>query len=169
MRDENEVMKDPLCKRTWTIIRSELEGMVLDVGCGDGLVTYKHPHVVGRDMQPQACRIPLVVGDMHHLPFRSSIFDVIVFSHSLEHTTHPDLALAEAYRAIKDGGKLIVSTPNARHFLWPLYLAQRKYTYNKEHKSFLCGLPLMPLCLRLRICRVHRPTELDAGELSFEI
>lgn len=135
MRDENEMVKDLLIKRDLTIIRSELEGLVLDVGCGDGLVTCKHPFVVGIDIHPQPSKIPLIVGDMHYLPFRSNTFDVTVFCHTLEHTPHPSAALDEAYRVIKDDGKIVVSAPNARHIFWPYYLVRGQFIYAKEHKS----------------------------------
>lgn len=135
MRNENETIEDLLIKRDSTIIRSELEGLVLDVGCGNGSVTYKHPFVVGIDIRPQPCKIPLIVGDMHHLPFRSNTFDVTIFCHTLEHTPHPSTALDETYRVIKDDGKIVVSVPNARYILWPYYLVRHQFIYAKEHKS----------------------------------
>jgi len=85
MRSGYEIIEDLLIKRDSAIIRSELEGLVLDVGCGNGFVTYKHSFAVGVDIRPQPCKIPLVAGDMHYLPFKSNTFDVTIFCHTLEH------------------------------------------------------------------------------------
>jgi len=135
MRDENEMVKDLLIKRDLTIIRSELEGLVLDVGCGDGLVTCKHPFVVGIDIHLQPSKIPLIVGDMHYLPFKPNTFDVIIFCHTLEHTLHRSATLDDAYAVAKNDGKIVVSVPNARHIPWPYYLVRGQFIYAKQHKS----------------------------------
>jgi len=133
--NENETIEDLLIERDSAIFRSELEGLVLDVGCGNGVVTCTHPFVVGIDIRHQSCKIPLIVGDMHYLPFRSNTFDVTIFCHTLEHTPHPSAALKEAYRVIRDDGKIVVSSPNARYILWPYYLVRGQFIYAKEHKS----------------------------------
>jgi len=120
----------------WAIVRSQLQGLVLDIGCGDGQVTYTYPHVIGLDTQTQECSIPLTLGDMHNLPFKSGVLDTVVLNHSLEHTALPGLVLAEVYRVLKFNGKVVINSPNARCFLWPLYWLRRGYIYGEDHKSF---------------------------------
>lgn len=110
--------------------------LALDVGCKDGLITDVHSSAIELDMERQECLIPLVVGDMHKLPFKSNVFDTVLFSHTLEHTAFPDVVLAETYRVLKQGGKIIIVVPNARFFLWPLYKITHGYAYGKDHDTY---------------------------------
>ena len=153
----NQVGASPVTLKAWAIIRSELKGLVLDVGCGNGQVTYTHSHVIGIDM-PAAeskipttvanMKIPLILGDMHCLPFRASAFKTMVFNHSLEHTSSPELTLAEAHRVLKDDGKIVINSPNVRYFLWPLFWARHGYAFGKDHKSFFTFASLRSLLER---------------------
>jgi len=142
----------------WAIVRSQLHGLVLDIGCGDGQVTYTYPNVIGLDTQIQKCRIPLILGDMHNLPFKSGVLDTVVFNHSLEHTAHPELALPEVYRVLKFNGKVVVNVPNARCFLWPLYWLRRGYIYGKDHKSFFTFTSLKSLLGEIGFTVTETPT-----------
>lgn len=111
----------------------------MDVGCGDGRLTALHSSSVGLDngseVALRGCSIPVVQGDMSQLPFKNSVFDTVVYNHSLEHTPNPAAVLDEASRVLREGGRLIVASPNARYFLWPLYWARKGYMYGPEHKS----------------------------------
>lgn len=130
-------MNDPATRKNWRLIRSNLKGLVLDVGCGDGLVTHVHRATIGLDITYyNNCVLPFVRGDLHHLPFNSHTFDVVILSHSLEHSPNPHLAIQESYRILKQNGKALIISPNAKNFLWPLYLALHKYLYYKDHASF---------------------------------
>ena len=47
------------------------------------------------------------------IPFESEFFDLVSLSETLEHLNfHPSKALQEAYRVLKTGGLLVVTTPN---------------------------------------------------------
>ena len=46
------------------------------------------------------------------LPIDSNSFDIIYFSHVIEHLFYPDIMLEEIYRILKDDGYLIIGTPN---------------------------------------------------------
>ncbi len=133
-------MEDPQTRKNWAFVRSNLKELVLDAGCGDGLVTHVHPATIGMDLLHYAdCIIPrarFVRGDFHSIPFKSHTFDVVVLHHSLEHSPHPSLVLRESYRVLKQNGKVLVISPNAGNFLWPLYLLLHKYLYYKDHASF---------------------------------
>ena len=77
---------------------------VLDVGCGDGLITNALPgrlRVVGLDISPQALahlRRPAVVGSVVELPFADRSFDLVMANDVLEHL--PDEAYARARREL---------------------------------------------------------------------
>jgi len=49
-----------------------------------------------------------VVGDAMALPFEANTFDVYTISFGIRNVTRPQDALAEAYRVLKPGGRLMV-------------------------------------------------------------
>ncbi len=100
------------------------KGRLLDVGCGSGgnLATLQEQgwDVYGVDMSPEAVtQARARVGDRVHAgglnsaPFADGSFDVILFSHSLEHLFNPKEALAQARRLLQSEGLLVLAVPNA--------------------------------------------------------
>ena len=78
---------------------------VLDVGCGDGLISSllqaRRPDlsIQGIDVLVRpATRIPVVSFDGTHIPFPDNSFDVVLFSDVLHHTEDPTVLLREARR-----------------------------------------------------------------------
>ena len=75
---------------------------VLDVGCGNG----RHmifPMSVGLDNDPRAVvkareKGPVVLGDAHHLPFRSGFFELSLLWNVLNFVEYPNQVYAEANR-----------------------------------------------------------------------
>lgn len=59
----------------------------------------------------QETEMALDMEDMHI--FEANSIGSILCSEVIEHVKHPDLALAEAFRVLKPGGKLILTTPYA--------------------------------------------------------
>ncbi|HEU0203022.1 MAG TPA: bifunctional demethylmenaquinone methyltransferase/2-methoxy-6-polyprenyl-1,4-benzoquinol methylase UbiE [Burkholderiaceae bacterium] len=63
----------------------------------------------GRDRLLDAgVMIPVAQCDAEKLPFRDASFDVVTVAFGLRNMTHKDAALAEMYRVLAPGGKLLV-------------------------------------------------------------
>lgn len=59
----------------------------------------------GRRRHPQ---LEFVEGDAEKLPFGDDEFDAVTISFGLRNVEHPKVALAEMYRVLKPGGRLVV-------------------------------------------------------------
>jgi len=55
-----------------------------------------------------------IVADAKNLPFQKSSIDCVLLLEILEHTTTPEKMVKEAYRVLKKGGYLIISTVNQK-------------------------------------------------------
>ena len=116
--------------RTWeALARSALPllqpGDVLDVASGDGvlaelLAPHAHryvcvdasPRVVAaaRERLRPFANVEVREGDMHALPFAEASFDLVVLMHALTYATKPALAVTEAARVLRPGGRMLLSS-----------------------------------------------------------
>lgn len=93
---------------------------VLDVACGTGTSSYALARAgatvvaldfslgmieEGRRRHPS---IEFIEGDAEKLPFGDDEFDAVTVSFGLRNVEHPKVALAEMYRVLKPGGRLVV-------------------------------------------------------------
>jgi SAM-dependent methyltransferase len=100
--------------------------VLLDAGCGRGrtfLYRRRLPsvRVVGLDMSPYARDNPnldsQVQGNVEALPFPDASFDAVLGTHVAEHLAHPEAAFSEMARVLRPGGRLLLLTPNRRHYV----------------------------------------------------
>ena len=110
--------------REATIIPFVGAGRLLDVGCGTGkdLDAFKEMgwDITGVEVSAYAASVArqrleceILVGDFEEVPLGDEGFDVVRFSHSLEHLPSPRRALEKAYRVLRAGGLLWIEVPNA--------------------------------------------------------
>ncbi len=85
------------------------EALVLEVGSGGN--PYPRANVLldayeetrQRHWEPLRVDRPMVLGFIERLPFKSGSFDFLIASHVLEHSPHPEKALAEFQRVARAG------------------------------------------------------------------
>ena len=110
----------------WVVPWLRAGDRVLDVAGGGGiyashLVRATGVSVVGVDIADAMVRqrgldplLPLnVVGDMEALPFADESFDAAIFVACLHHLPDPLLALREAHRVVRRGGRIFSSDPSS--------------------------------------------------------
>lgn len=94
---------------------------ILDAGCGDGVISeplskmgnfvtsVELPGII--NLAPKT-RVPFAMaGDIEQLACASGVFDLVVASEVVEHLWNPESFFTEANRVLKQGGYLIVETP----------------------------------------------------------
>lgn len=133
---------------------------VLDAACGTGygsaLLAENADEVFGVDISEEAIayaksnyaasNVNFSVANIEKLPFENDFFDVVVSFETIEHvdTQQQEKFLSEVKRVLKDGGILVISTPNRdvyksrgeNHFhVAELSLAEFKNLLEKKFKS----------------------------------
>ncbi len=114
-----------------------VDGPVLDVGCGGGLLLAmmreRGFEVVGLDNSASAAaiawsrqRVPAVCGVLERAPLRAGGFAVITMFHVLEHVHDPRAYIAAAHHLLAPGGRLIAQTPNVA--CWQARLLGRNWS-----------------------------------------
>lgn len=102
---------------------------ILDMGCGTGMnskvMTDLGHSVVGVDISEQAIKkynlrgfVGYVMSIESKLNFSDEEFDLVFCSEIIEHLVNPDNLVSEAFRILRPGGKLIISTPNSAFWVY---------------------------------------------------
>jgi ArsR family transcriptional regulator len=99
--------------------------IVADLGAGEGafalLLAQQAKKVIAVDSsakmievgREQALRhgiknLDFRIGDMEELPIKDAAVDLAFFSQSLHHALHPERAVADAFRILRPGGRIVV-------------------------------------------------------------
>jgi ubiquinone/menaquinone biosynthesis C-methylase UbiE len=116
--------------RTWEAIGHFLFQLVpaitiVDLGAGEGMISQlladrakkvicvdssKSMVRLGKDLAKRKglSNLEYQLGDLESIPLSSNSVDLALMSQSLHHAPRPDIALTEAFRVLKPGGRLIV-------------------------------------------------------------
>ena len=104
-----------------SVIRKHGTPPYLDAACGTGLILrHLPPGSIGVDINPRnlpkarryASDAQLAQADIEALPLGAASFGAIIATEVLEHLPNPEVALAELWRVLKPGGKLLGTVPN---------------------------------------------------------
>ena len=118
-----------------------VRGVVIDLGCGTS--PYKEDIVkvatryIGVDWQHSLhdqSNVDVFADLTKRLPFDDDYADTVVSFQVMEHLPEPDAFLAECFRILKPGGRLLVTTP----FMWFVHEAPRDfYRYTRYGLEYL--------------------------------
>lgn len=107
------------------VVRGQI---VLEAGCGEGygahLLSRDAARVHALDYDGYAVdhvraaypAVPVIRGNLASLPVADRSYDVVVSLQTVEHMWDQEAFVAECVRALRPGGTLVVSTPNALTF-----------------------------------------------------
>ncbi len=103
-----------------------VRGRALDIGGFDGYWVASLPDVrpftIDVDPEPMYPGVSYVRGDALRLPFRDGMFDVVFAVDLIEHVSDEKVAIEEAIRVLRPGGRIVLTTPSDRIAVFPRFL-----------------------------------------------
>jgi 2-polyprenyl-3-methyl-5-hydroxy-6-metoxy-1,4-benzoquinol methylase len=162
---------------------------VLDVGCTShtiaidsrawlhGRLREKFPDVVGIDISRENVESLKKVGFKNlHVQSAESFelhdkFDTVVAGELIEHLANPGMFLQQAQRHLKDGGTVVLTTPNPFSVAYFLY-ALLKFPgtcQNVEHTCWFCARTMAELANRagFKVSHFELIDDYDSADSSF--
>lgn len=118
---------------------------VLEIGCATGYfskeLVKRNCEVWGVEIDKKAAKIAkrylkeIFIGDVDDIgesTFRKNFFDYILLQDVLEHIVYPEKVMRKIKPYLKNGGKIIISTPNFSHISILLSLFTGDFYYNDK-------------------------------------
>ena len=129
------------------LARLKEDERILDVGCGSGwllaaLSRSGVKQLYGIDLsraqyfKGSRDRLPggvFLEGDAYFLPFGDKSMDAVIMSEILEHLERPDVAIKDAARVLKPGGRLLVTVPAREKIRYTLCIHCNRKTPVSAH------------------------------------
>lgn len=134
-------------------------GRLLDVGCGNGgflaRMAARGWRVEGQEVDVEAAEsartrhgFTVHLGPLHKLRLPSDGYDAIAMQHVIEHVHEPEKLVAECRRLLRDGGQLIVVTPNIKSLGHKLFGRSWRGLEPPRHLHLFSGETLKELAKR---------------------
>ena len=129
----------------------------LDIGCATGLLLNHMKHRGWKTKGVEICResveyateqfdLDLFIGTLPEAAFEDRSFDVVHFSHLIEHVSDPKTLLLEVKRILKPHGHVILTTPNVDGFQakyartsWRSAIPDHVYLFSKKTMRLILG------------------------------
>lgn len=100
------------------VIARKARGLVLDAGCGPGILNRYLKNAVFLDFS-HVCLVkrwvgkprPRVLASVEDMPFISGVFDTVIATELIEHLDNPNRFVKEVYRVLKKNGQFLFSFP----------------------------------------------------------
>jgi uncharacterized protein (TIRG00374 family) len=145
-------------RRKTEIIKNALDvnkrDVIIDIGCGSGVQIKEigkkeYFLAIGIDVNRNAIQFArerslpdaeFIVADVQYLPIKSSSADKIICAEIIEHLKGPQCLINEITRILKDGGAVVITTPNDKsvwgvyEFFWDVF--GRGRNYGETHLRF---------------------------------
>lgn len=110
--------------------------------------------VVGVDLNADAVAtlraqgMEVIAGDAHEMAFDGE-FDTVLAGELIEHLENPGRFLAACRRALKPGGRLVLSTPNPfAPMMFLMYAKNFDRAFNTQHTQWFCAQTIQELLRR---------------------
>lgn len=154
------------------------KGILLDIGCGDGVLTaaYRATGSFGFDVSPKCARlasrkgVKTAVADCTlGFPFPEKCFDTVYCVSVLHHLHNAwDVLFAEMDRVLRPGGTLVIVEPDARNALvkWTQAPGSPIRTAPYDNEPAIDARQLFPYLDRLGFTHTCRPINVEGDQVT---
>lgn len=139
------------------------EKRLLEVGCGRGYFLEEARsegwEALGTEFSAEASLVArskgleVSLGELSHSPFSPGTFDVVVLIEVLEHMEEPLEEMGAAFRLLRPGGLLYLTTPNFNSLTRQL-LGKKWRIFHAEHRFYFTPLMLDTVLKRIGFKRL---------------
>jgi SAM-dependent methyltransferase len=158
-----EPTAEAVVQKTEELIPPKLFPRLLDLGCGDGLITKKLIErgfqavgvtlgEINIDRAKQVHGLDIDLYEMHNLPYAPNSFDAVLCNHAFEHSYAPFILVCEIRVMLRLKGRWLINLPHYTSIHGPI-------TYH--HPSVLMPKQFNELFTHLGFNILQSETELD--------
>lgn len=147
--------KQSIAKTVWEWMPNA--SSLLDIGCGSSpiITGYNGEDIYGIDRNQSKLDFMKTKCPRHKflntstLHFTKEQFDHVLCIEVLEHLSNPEETIKEIARVVKDGGQVILATPDYSKKLWEI--AEKFTPYKEEHIYKFTRQTLVEMCLKYNL------------------